>query len=69
MRKTETVLELERAYGKSIEQIVVDAYNHHGSISAAADALGVSPSTFYSWVVRCRIELRGRAHLPESVPA
>lgn len=68
MRKTKLVLELERAYGKPLAQIVVEAYNAHGSIRAAAAALGVPPNTLYSWMVRLGISIRGQAcHVRESL--
>ena len=44
--------------GRPAKAIIVEAINEHGSIAAAARALGVKPDTFYYWVLRLRLNVR-----------
>jgi transposase-like protein len=50
--------------GRAIEEIVTEALNAHGSINAAARALGVNNNTLYFWVMRLGIRIRTVAELP-----
>jgi hypothetical protein len=60
-RKAKTFLMqlIERDYpGKSIEDILLDAYNEHGTERAAAQALGITQQSFNAWKFRLGLENR-----------
>jgi molybdenum-dependent DNA-binding transcriptional regulator ModE len=64
--------ELERKHGRPIKQLLAEAINRCGSISAAARELGVPISTANTWVLRYRLRTRRIAEVEEeglSVPA
>lgn len=42
--------------GKSIEQILVDAYCEHGTERAAAQALGITQQSFNAWKFRLGLD-------------
>ena len=57
-RKSRRMLALERASGKPIETLIVQAYAQTGSMRGAARSLGISVATFWHWLDRLDIELR-----------
>jgi hypothetical protein len=55
--KTFLMLLIERDYpGKSIQQIMLDAYRQHGTERAAARSLGITQQSFNAWKFRLRLE-------------
>ncbi|MBZ0280752.1 MAG: hypothetical protein K8L97_08415 [Anaerolineae bacterium] len=42
--------------GKTIEQIMIDAYREHGTERAAAAALGITQQSFNAWKFRLGLE-------------
>lgn len=59
LRMSEQLRRFEAAHGgRPAKEIIVAAINEHGSIAAAARALGVKPDTFYYWVLRLRLNIR-----------
>jgi len=58
MRKSKAMLALEEQYGKSIQQLIMDALTTQGTIDRAAASLGVHTQTFYGWMIRLRIQVK-----------
>jgi len=50
--------ELSEEKGKSIEDVLIEAYLLHGSQKSAAAALGISQPTFSLWTKLLRLETR-----------
>lgn len=57
MRKSQQIRELEERHGKPLAEIVVEAYNAHQTIEAAAAAIDVNPNTFAFWLNRLPIRV------------
>ncbi|MEQ8677142.1 MAG: hypothetical protein RLP44_08715 [Aggregatilineales bacterium] len=53
--------------GKTIEQIIIEAYREHGSERAAAAAMGITQQSFNAWKFRLGIadQLRTLKHKPQ----
>jgi hypothetical protein len=54
--KTYLMQLIEHNHGRSIRDIMIDAYIEHGSERAAAKAIGVTQQSFNSWKFRLGIE-------------
>lgn len=68
MRKTPAMRRFEAAHGgRPVEEVVAAAIGEHGSINAAARALGVNTNTLYFWVMRLGIRIRTVAEVPAPV--
>lgn len=50
--KTLMMLLIERDHGKSIEQLMLDAFRQHGTERSAADAMGITQQSFNVWKYR-----------------
>lgn len=61
MRLSPAQAALEARHGRPVEQIVVDAINTTGNVSAAARLLGVNVKTMHAWRVRFGIQVSVRA--------
>ena len=62
MEKTVLMQLVEHQHaGKSIEQILLDSYQHHGSERQAAKALGITQQVFNSWKFRLGITTQIKA--------
>lgn len=59
--------ELEREHGKSLKEILIEAFARSGSVTIAARELGISQATFSTWMLRCGLEIR--SELIERQPA
>lgn len=51
------LIEAKDTQQRSIEAIMTDAYQRHGSMRAAAAELGISVALFSGWVYRLGIRL------------
>lgn len=67
MRKTRHLLAFEEKHGRPAETVLREAINKHGSIAAAARALGISPNTMFGWTVRCGISIETVAMAPTPI--
>lgn len=64
---TKRMRQVEEAHGgRPIAEILADAYTTRGSITAAADSLGVSPSIFWQWLRIFGVRTKVVAELPPS---
>lgn len=50
--KTLMMLLIERDQGKSIEQLMLEAFRQHGTERGAADAIGITQQSFNVWKYR-----------------
>jgi hypothetical protein len=50
--KTLMMMLIERDQGKSIEQLMVEAFRQHGTERGAADAIGITQQSFNVWKYR-----------------
>jgi transcriptional regulator with PAS, ATPase and Fis domain len=57
VRKSPQVLKLEAEHGRPAAEVIADAITEHGSIYAAARALGVSHNTLFSWCFRLGVKV------------
>ena len=44
--------------GRPAGEVITEAINEHGSVTAAARALGIKRDTFYYWVLRLGIRVK-----------
>lgn len=52
--------ELEEKHGKSIEDLLQDAFARHKTQSAVARALGVNQSTVFGWLLKLDLDIEVR---------
>lgn len=57
---------IEQRFGQPIEQVLVDAFNRHGSLQPAAHSLGIDYTTLSKWMSMLDVELRTTAVLAQS---
>lgn len=50
--KTLMMMLIERDQGKSIEQLMLEAFRQHGTERGAADAIGITQQSFNVWKYR-----------------
>jgi hypothetical protein len=58
MDKTPAMRTVEAATGRDIREVILEAVQRHGSVSAAAVALGLTPAGLYNWIARLDGEVR-----------
>lgn len=65
MRTGHAMRRFEAAHGgRPAGEVITEAINAHGSVTAAARALGVKRDTFYYWVLRLGIRIKAVAVPP-----
>lgn len=57
MRKSQQLTQFEAKHGRPAAEVVAEAINEHGSMNAAARALGVSHNTLFGWCFRLGIRV------------
>ena len=62
-RDTALIREIERREGKSLIDILQSGYNEEGLVPLAT-RLGVSRSTIWYWLLRCRLDIHRVALRP-----
>jgi hypothetical protein len=67
MRKTRQMRELETKHGRPIEDVLYDAIQKHGSVSAAAVALDLSRNTALNWTWRLGMSVDTVVTRPDQV--
>lgn len=50
------IKQLEKKHGKPLREILIEAFNRHGSQSAVAESLGVSQPTISLWLIRVNLK-------------
>lgn len=58
MRKSQQIKDIEARFGVPLADVVVDVFNRHGNVAAAAHHLGVKESTFSFWKNRLGLQFQ-----------
>lgn len=66
VRKSPSMLEVERREGVALEQAIARAINETGSTAGAAERLGIKLNTLYSWTRYLRIQIKTVAEAPKA---
>jgi hypothetical protein len=57
LRKSARLIQFEAKHGRPAASVIAEAINTHGSMHAAARALGVSHNTLFGWCFRLGIRV------------